>query len=81
MEGGREIVTMVRILEHLEVEDGYITQTQQQIRELQPGLVKLWQRDGRKAWKMVDEYETDLSYIPIVPYYINKIDNQVGELV
>ena len=70
---GTEVLTHVRIRETLVERVGFTTATKQRIRVLEPGLVQIWElqksRRNKEKWVMVDEYETGISFIPLVTFY------------
>jgi len=76
MEHGKECLEHVRISEFDVVRKGWGEVIVQRIRVLEPGLVQIWEKEevkGRKdKWKMVDTWETDLDYIPMVTFYTGR---------
>lgn len=76
MVGGREVLDHVRIAEAELVRDGWGEKLVQRIRVLEPGKVELWEEvkvKNRKAqWQKVDEWTTDLDYIPLVTFYTDR---------
>ena len=72
---GREVLDHVRISESEVVRDGWGEAVQERIRVLEPGLVQIWElRKGQRKeeWVMVDEWVTDLEYIPMVTFYTSR---------
>ena len=72
---GREVLDHVRISESEVVRDGWGEAIQERIRVLEPGLVQIWElRKGQRKeeWVMVDEWVTDLEYIPMVTFYTSR---------
>jgi hypothetical protein len=76
MVGGREVLDHVRIAEAELIRDGWGERVVQRIRVLEPGKVELWEEikvKNRKAqWQKVDEWSTDLDYIPMVTFYTDR---------
>lgn len=72
---GREVLDHVRISESEVVRDGWGEATQERIRVLEPGLVQIWElKKGQRKeeWVKVDEWATDLDYIPLVTFYTSR---------
>lgn len=73
---GVETISHVRIEEEATITNGFIDDTVPQIRVLEPGLVQLWQKeDNNKSnsrWVVVDEWETGLDFVPMVPFYTDR---------
>lgn len=72
---GREVLEHVRIAESELVRDGWGQKVVQRIRVLEPGKVEIWELDeGRKKdpWQKVEEWDTDLDYIPLVTFYTER---------
>lgn len=72
---GREVLDHVRISESELVRDGWAEKVVHRIRVMEPGLVQLWElKEGQKKeeWVMVDEWSTDLDYIPLVTFYTSR---------
>lgn len=85
IEGGREVLKHVRIVETYTVQDGFAEIERQRIRVLEPGVVQLWEqhptrkKDGKPVWVMVDEYSTGLTYIPLVTFYAHRDAFMIGK--
>lgn len=73
---GREVLEHVRIAESETVRDGWAEVTRHRIRVLEPGRVQLWElqkvKNRKDQWKLVEEWETDLDYIPLVTFYTDR---------
>lgn len=82
---GVEVLKHVRILEHYMLQDGFAEEEKCRIRVLEPGLVRIYEphptkkKDGKSIWELKDEWETGLSYIPLVTFYTNRQDFMVGK--
>lgn len=75
MVNGREVLEHVRIAESETVRVGWEEVTLERIRVLEPGLVQIWElKKGQKKeeWVKVDEWATDLDYIPLVTFYTER---------
>lgn len=75
MVDGREVLDHVRIAETEVTRDGWAEKLTQRIRVLEPGRVEIWEltKAARKEeWRKVDEWETDLDYIPLVTFYTGR---------
>ncbi len=75
MVNGREVLEHVRISEAETVRVGWEEVTVERIRVLEPGLVQIWElKKGQKKeeWVKVDEWNTDLDYIPLVTFYTER---------
>jgi hypothetical protein len=66
----------VRIAEAELVRDGWGERVVQRIRILEPGKVMIWEltkvKNRKDKWTLVDEWTTDLDYIPLVTFYTNR---------
>jgi hypothetical protein len=68
--GGVMTLTQVRIKECVEVPDGdFDTKDEEQIRVLEPGLVRLYRNTDGKGWTIFEEWATSLDFIPLVAFY------------
>ena len=76
MENGREVLDHVRIAETELVRSGWGEALVQRIRVLEPGRVEMWELQtkgkNKEEWTKVDEWETDLDYIPLVTFYTER---------
>jgi len=77
-------LTQVRIREDATIPDGdFCETTVEQIRMLEPGTWAIWRKaevsNGRKEWQLFEEGTTSLTYIPLVPVYINRTGFMLGE--
>jgi hypothetical protein len=76
MVGGREVLDHVRIAEAELIRDGWGERVVQRIRVLEPGKVMIWEltkiKNRKDQWKLVDEWATDLDYIPLVTFYTDR---------
>jgi len=73
---GIETVVHVRIYEEVAVPNGFTDEFVPQIRVLEPGEVFLYRKkDAKKTgsdWYLYDSYQTDLDFIPLVPFYTDR---------
>jgi len=77
---GQEVLQEIRIMEEVEVRDGFATTCEKQIRrvflENGKGYIELYMLKkvkGRKPqWIIVDAYSYDLDVIPLVTFYSNR---------
>jgi len=73
---GREVLEHVRISESELVRVGFSEVLQERIRVLEPGLAQVWELrekgSTKEKWVKVEEYATDLDYIPLVTFYTNR---------
>ncbi len=76
MVAGREVLDHVRIAEAELVRDGWGEKLVERIRVLEPGLVQLWEKrttnKRKEEWVKVEEWATDLDYIPLVTFYTDR---------
>lgn len=76
MEGGREVLDHVRIAESETIREGWGERVVQRIRVLEPGKVMIWEltkvKNQKDKWTLVDEWATDLDYIPLVTFYTDR---------
>jgi hypothetical protein len=77
-------LTQARIRENATEPDGDFNETTiEQIRVLEPGKWQIWRKldsaGGRKTWQLYQKGTTSLSYIPLVPVYINRTGFFIGE--
>ena len=82
--GGVEVLQHVRIWETYTEQDGFAEVHKARIRVLEPGLVQLWEpmkAKGNKEpeWRMVEEWETGLSYVPLVTFYAHREGFMTGK--
>lgn len=76
---GVEFVDHVRIKETIIEVDGWTEVVHNRIRVLTSGHVQIYQeyRDPRTkkiTWKLIDEWDTDLDFIPLVTFYSDRQD-------
>jgi len=81
---GVEVLTHVRILEEYSEQQGFSEVLRERVRILEPGRVEIWEpKSGKqktsKQWVKVDEWETGLTYIPLVTYYSNRTGLMEGK--
>jgi len=81
---GAEVLLHVRIAETYTEQDGFTEVEKQRIRVLEPGMVQLWgptkeKRNGKAVWKMMEEWNTGLPYIPLVTFYADRQDTCYGK--
>lgn len=72
---GRMVLTQVRIKECVDVPDGeFGTTTRDQIRVMEPGTVRVFVQDAKKAWVVDAEQSgyTTLDFIPLIPCYTGR---------
>ena len=76
MVGGREVLDHVRIAEAELIRDGWGERVVQRIRILEPGKVMIWEltkvKNRKDKWTLIDEWTTDLDYIPLVTFYTDR---------
>lgn len=76
MVNGREVLEHVRIAESETVREGWAEVTRHRIRVLEPGLVQLWELrtslKKKEEWVKIEEWATDLDYIPLVTFYTDR---------
>ncbi len=68
---GVETLMHVRIVEETTVMDGFSEIVTKRIRVLEPGNVQIWEMRNKK-WVITDQWQTGLSYIPLVTFYTNR---------
>ena len=72
---GVEVLTHVRVHEQQIVRDGFEEAVIDRIRVYEPGLVELYEKrgtKGREDWVVVESYNYDLPYIPLVTFYAQR---------
>ena len=75
MVDGVETLTHVRVHEQEVVRDGFEETVVDRIRVYEPGLVEVYEKrgtKGREEWVVVESYNYDLPYIPIVTFYAQR---------
>jgi hypothetical protein len=75
MVNGVETLTHVRVHEQEVVRDGFEEMVVDRIRVYEPGLVEVYEKrgtKGREEWVVVESYNYDLPYIPIVTFYAQR---------
>lgn len=81
---GRLQLTQLRLLEHIEEEDGrFGTKLVEQVRVLEPGRWETWRKtkvaSGEESWQLHDEGDMKpVGSIPFVPAYGLRLDHMVG---
>ncbi len=72
-QGGRQILTQLRLLEAVEEDNGpFATKTVEQVRVLEPGAWATFRKivvNGLETWALHEEGLTSLPEIPFVPFY------------
>lgn len=79
---GAEFLTHVRIKEVDVEEDGFADKTVERIRVLEPGIVRIYEKQevkGQTAWVLDDEWQTGLDYIPLVTFYAAREELGAGK--
>ena len=80
---GREVLTQIRIWEQVVEMDGFLEVVIPQIRIITPGTVQIYRiqktRNGKEEWVVVDEYNFDLDFIPLVTFYSDREGFMVGK--
>lgn len=79
---GKEKLVHVRIKECVVERQGFAETVKERIRVLEPGLVQVWELTvvaRKRQWKMVEEYSTDLDYIPLVTFYSSREGLMIGK--
>jgi hypothetical protein len=72
--GGKQQLTMVRLMEKITVPDGLYGEKQvEQVRVLTPGAFEIHQKDEKGEFRLVDEGRTSLSVIPFAVAYSNRV--------
>ena len=67
---GVTVLTMLRLRESVEVEDGpYGTKTVQRVRVLTPQAWELWEKAKEGEYALIDEGANSLGRVPFVPFY------------
>jgi len=85
MINGVETLLHVRIMETVNglSAEGWEEVCIPQIRVLTPGHVQLYQKQkvkgGKEQWVIVDEWDTGLTYIPLVTFYADRTEFMVGK--
>jgi hypothetical protein len=79
--GGIEVLTMLRILEHIEVEDGpFMTKTVEQVRVLEPGKWTTYRFDqAERDWDEFESGTTSLDFIPLLTFYTRRKEFMVAD--
>lgn len=72
----REWYSHVRIRENIVVRNGFTEEVKERIRVIEPGLFQVWEKVKTKRrkeeWKVVEQGETGIDFVPIVTYYANR---------
>lgn len=81
---GREVLQHVRILETYVAPNGFAEVAKQRIRVLEPGRTQIWEpvrdkRQRKEVWQLTDEWETGLSYVPMVTFYAHRDSFLLGK--
>lgn len=75
--GGNMYLTQLRIAESACVDDGRFGEKQvERVRVLEPGHYELYEKRkderGNVVWVLIEEADTSLNFIPVVPVYTNR---------
>ena len=81
---GKETLTHLRIREQEKVRHGYAEKIVDRIRIMEPGRVQVFENTKEKPndkdkWILIAEWETSLSYIPLVTFYTNRVDFMISK--
>lgn len=80
---GVEVLTQIRILEHVVEQDGWEQVSTTRIKVITPGKVEIYEprKQSRKKdeWVKTEEYGYDLDFIPLVTFYSQRIDFMMAE--
>lgn len=66
--GGKERFVHLRLLETRREVDGYQETFAEQIREIEPGLSRVWRKDSAGKWQVVSEGGYDLDFVAFAPF-------------
>lgn len=75
---GKWVLTEIRILETIEEKNGFLTTFKERIRVQTPGHIQLWElvpktkRSRKKEWRVIDEFDIGLDFIPLVTFYTDE---------
>ncbi|NTX57655.1 DUF4055 domain-containing protein [Myxococcus sp. CA039A] len=72
VEGGAQVLTQVRIREVVTKVSGYDEVAVERVRVIEQEEWKLFEREGKGAWTLVDGGENTLGFIPLVTWYAGK---------
>jgi hypothetical protein len=81
---GVETLRHVRIMETYTEQAGFAEIIKKRIRVLEPGLVQLWvpvkaKNNRDEEWVLEDEWQTGLTYIPLVTFYADRSGFMMGK--
>jgi len=84
MVNGQEMLTQVRILDHVVELDGFAEVITPKIRVLTPGQVDTYKkakrkRGGKDVWQLESTETYDLGFIPFVTFYADRQDLMLGK--
>lgn len=76
---GQEVLTHVRIREDVCVRVGFADVVVERIRVLEPGFGFIYEKqkdtvNGKEVWKLVEQYETTVPFIPLATFYAGTRD-------
>lgn len=71
---GKIVVNYARIKEVVVERDGFGEKRISQIRELEPGLWRVYRQNELKEWYVFEEGVTSLNYVPLVPFFTGRRD-------
>jgi len=70
---GQRVLTQFRYMEVVtEPKDEFIDVAVEQIRVIEPNLVRLYRNDGKGNWVQVNEIQTSVNFCPVVPIYAGR---------
>jgi hypothetical protein len=76
---GSQVLTQLRLLENIEVEDGeFATKTIEQVRVLEPGKWSTYRKNAKDEWVIDKEGSVTLPVIPFIPVYGLRKDFMIG---
>ena len=83
---GIERLTEVRIWQYRQIQDGFLEASVPQIKRMLPGMVEIYeledpteQDEEKWNWVVVDSYNYDLPYIPLVTFYADRTGLMTGQ--
>lgn len=67
------VITQVRILEEVEEEvDEFTSKTEEQVRVVEPGYVRIYRKDDKGKEYIFDEFATSMDIVTVVPVYASQ---------
>lgn len=71
--GGQTVLTQFRMIEDVAIpEDEFTDKIIEQIRVIEPNLVRMYRKDSKGKWVLYRELPTSIEFVPVVPVFADR---------